>query len=40
MRFASKERQDQIVLDLIRWLEADAFKFLLAYFVANLMGVV
>ena len=40
MSFASKERQDQIVLAQIRWLEADAFKFLQSYFAVDVMGVV
>ena len=40
MRFASKERQDQIVLDLIHWLETDAFKYLQSYFAVDVMGVV
>ena len=40
MRFASKERQDQIVLDLIHWLETDAFKCLQSYFAVDVMGMV
>lgn len=40
MRFASKGRQDRIVLDRIHWLETDAFIFLPAYFVIDVMGVV
>lgn len=40
MRFVSKGRQDRIVLAQIRWLEADAFIFLPAYFVIDVMGVV
>ena len=40
MRFVSKGRQDRIVLAQIRWLEADAFIFLLAYFAVDVMGVV
>ena len=40
MRFVSKGRQDRIVLAQIRWLEADAFKFLQSYFAVDVMGVV
>lgn len=40
MRFVSKGRKDRIVLAQIRWLEADAFIFLPAYFVIDVMGVV
>ena len=40
MRFASKGRQDRIVLDRIHWLETDAFKCLQSYFAVDVMGMV